>query len=268
MMMQCIIILQCWTHVKHFFVFMGTLRGFPGVNHHANQNTVLSAGHPDAGIRKHLRHDARARQRAGHPPAENCNPQPDAHESRNGDAASAAAEQHPAAGGRGAAAHGHPPVEKHARLLSQHVLQDVRRNQRGKIRRHDHHGRAGGEAAVRAGGLLAGAVPHPGVEPVQRLLHPTYLLGRAGGALLPLRHSEVPAPAQNLRHFPAPRPAPAAPAGARLRRQFLGAPFPLHRSPAGRHRKAPGTRNPDGVGRGGGPPGRVEKRAPDFRDRP
>ena len=83
-----------------------------------------------------------------------------------------------------------PRAEEHPPGAHAGLLQALRRRQGPKLRRHGHHRRAGGAPALRGGGVLAGAVPHHGVDQDPRPLHLPHLLGGPGGALLPLRHPQ------------------------------------------------------------------------------
>src|SRR5208282_2435631 len=97
------------------------------------------------------------------------------------------------------------------------------------LRRPRDHGSPGRDPSLRGGRLLARVLGPDGVVEEECLVHSPYMLGRPGGALLPLRHQEVPAPGEVVRAFPPPGARPEGPSAARLRRGLPGAALPPHR---------------------------------------
>ena len=110
--------------------------------------------------RKRVRHAPGPRHDAGHPPAAHPAGKSDADENRHRNADCPHAGQQPPAGGADAAAHGFPREHACARSASGGVLQNLRRDQKRALRRHDRYRRARGNAGLRGSRLLARALRH------------------------------------------------------------------------------------------------------------
>ena len=133
--------------------------------------------------------------------------------------------------------------EHGAALAPAVVLPDLGRGPGAQVRRADHHRRAGRDAAVRGGQVLARADADPRLVAHPRAQLLPHLLGRAGGPLpLPRRAQAHPAD-QAVRRLHATTSCERhdqhrAGADARLRRLFPGAGLAPHRGP--RRRSAAG----------------------------
>ena len=96
-----------------------------------------------------------------------------------------------------------------------------------------------------------------------------HLLGGAGGAVPPLRCTEVPGAREGVRTVPAPRPGPHRADHARLRRGLHGPALAAHRGAPGRHRAGEGPEAARRLGRGRASTWPIsDGRADDVRDGP